>query len=288
LTSYQCLYINKDVNRVAIVTGATRNLGLTLVQGLAARLKAGDVVYLTGRDRVRVADALRGLAAAQAEVRGEVLDVSDGEAVRRFAAAIAERHGGVDVLFSNHYARVEPDDDPAAVVDRYVAVNNLGTTSVLRAFAPLLRADSRLLVVASTAGSLRVLAPVLHPRFDDLDSLDDVDAAICTWRDAVRDRRAAGEAWPAWINIPSKIGQVAAVRAVARRRRLDDLRRGILIAAVCPGLIDTGASRPWLDMTRARTPTEAAQGLLDLALDPELNPDFYGQLVRSGEVLPWR
>lgn len=274
--------------RMAIVTGATRNLGLTLVQGLAARLNAGDVVYLTGRDRVRVSDALRGLAAAQAEVRGEVLDVSDGEAVRCFAAAIAERHGGVDVLISNHYARVEPDDDPAAVIDRDVAVNNLGTTSVLRAFAPLLRADSRLLVVASTAGSLRVLAPVLHSRFDDLESLDDVDAAICTWRDAVRDRRAAGEAWPAWINIPSKIGQVAAVRAVARRRRLDDLRRGILIAAVCPGLIDTGASRPWLDMTRARTPTEAAQGLLDLALDPDLNPDFYGQLVRSGEVLPWR
>ena len=156
---------------MAIVTGATRNLGLTLVQGLAARLKAGDVVYLTGRDRVRVADALRGLAAAQAEVRGEVLDVSDGEAVRRFAAAIAERHGGVDVLFSNHYARVEPDDDPAAVVDRYVAVNNLGTTSVLRAFAPLLRADSRLLVVASTAGSLRVLAPVLRPVYAGVDAI---------------------------------------------------------------------------------------------------------------------
>jgi NAD(P)-dependent dehydrogenase (short-subunit alcohol dehydrogenase family) len=288
LTCHQYIYINKDVNRVAIVTGATRNLGLALAGGLAQRLGADDVVYLTGRDEARVHAALAGLSRARAHVRPWALDVSDGDAVRRFAGAIAERHGGVDVLFSNHYARVQPDEDPAQAVERYVAVNNLGTTHVLRAFEPLLRAGSRLLVVASTAGSLRALAPALHARFADLGSLDEVDAAVCAWRDAVRDGRAAGEAWPAWINIPSKIGQVAAVRALARGRRLEDLRRGILIAAVCPGLIDTGASRPWLDVARAQTPTEAAQALLDLALDADPSPDFYGQLVRFGEVLPWR
>jgi hypothetical protein len=85
------------------------------------------------------------------------------------------------------------------------------------------------------------------------------------------------EAWPTWINIPSKIGQVAA-----------DLRRGILIAAVCPGLIDTGASRLWLDTTRAQTPAEAAGGLLDLALDLDPDPGFYGELVLSGKVVPWK
>jgi hypothetical protein len=105
-----------------------------------------------------------------------------------------------------------PRTTRAQIIDHYVAVNNLGTTSVLREFAPLLRDGGRLLVVASRAGSLRALAPVLHARSDgDLESLDDVDAAVCTWRDAVREGRAAGQAWPAWINIPSKIGQVAAV-----------------------------------------------------------------------------
>lgn len=271
-----------------MVTGATRNLGLALVQGLAGRLDAGDVVYLTGRDPVRVSEALERVTAARAEVRGEVVDVSDGDAVARIAASLAGRHGGIDIVFSNHYTRVEPDDDPVEVVEHYVAVNNLGTTHVLRGFAPLLRDGGRLLVVASTAGSLRALAPVLHARFDsEVESLDDVDAAICTWRDSVRERRAAGEAWPAWINIPSKIGQVAAVRVLARQRRADDLRRGILIAAVCPGLIDTGASRPWLNMTGAQTPAQAATALLDLALDSNPNPGFYGELVRFGKVLPW-
>jgi NAD(P)-dependent dehydrogenase (short-subunit alcohol dehydrogenase family) len=276
------------MKRIAVVTGATRNLGLALVQGLAARMEPGDIVYLTGPDAARVGQALEQPRAAGAEVRGEVLDVSDREAVVRVAAALRERHGGVDVVFSNHYRRVSPDDDAAAVIDRYVAVNNLGTTHVLRAFAPLVRDGGKLLVVASTAGSLRVLAPVLHPHFDGATSLDAVDAAVCSWRDAVRENRAAGQAWPAWINIPSKIGQVAAVRALARERRAEDARRGILIAAVCPGLIDTGASRPWLDTARAQTPVQAAQALVELALDPRPDPGFYGELVRFGKVVPWR
>jgi NAD(P)-dependent dehydrogenase (short-subunit alcohol dehydrogenase family) len=272
-----------------MVTGATRNLGLALVRGLAERLEAGDVVYLTGRDPARVCEALQTVTAARAEVHGAVVDVSEPGAVARFAASLAGRHGGVDIVFSNHYTRIQPGDDPAEMIDHYVAVNNLGTTNVLRAFAPLLRDGARLLVVASRAGSLRVLAPVLHARFDgDLESLGDVDSAVCAWRDAVREGRAAGEAWPAWINIPSKIGQVAAVRVLARQRRADDLRRGILIAAVCPGLIDTGASRRWLDTTRAQTPAEAAGGLLDLALTPDPDPGWYGELVLSGKVVPWK
>jgi NAD(P)-dependent dehydrogenase (short-subunit alcohol dehydrogenase family) len=284
-----------------MVTGATRNLGFWLAQGLAQRLDANDVVYLTGRDPARVVGSVERIVGARAEVRGEVLDVADREAVARFAAALGERHGGVDIVLSNHYTRTEPEDDPADVVDHYVAVNNLGTTHVLRSFAPLIRDRGRLLVVASRAGSLRVLAPVLHPRFEAAESLDDVDQAVCAWRDAVRERRAAGEAWPGWINIPSKIGQVAAVRVLARQRRADDLRRGILLAAISPGLIDTGASRPWFgDMTRARTPEEAAAPLLDLVLDPAPDPAFYGELVHLGAdsgifgpaapfrtILPW-
>lgn len=276
------------MSTVALITGATRNLGLALARGLASRLAREDTVYLTGRDARRVAEAVEASPPAQAELRGEALDVADEDAVARLADELAERHGGVDVVLSNHYSRVEPDDDPAEVVDRYVAVNNLGTTHVLRAFGPLLRDGGRLLVVASRAGSLRALAPALHARFDGLESLADVDDAVRAWRDAVRERRAAGEAWPAWINIPSKIGLVAAVRALASERRADDLRRGILIAAVCPGLIDTGASRPWLDMESAQTPEQAAAPLLDLVLDPAPDPSFYGALVLEERAVPWK
>src|SRR4051794_6769592 len=107
---------------VSVVTGATRNLGFWLAQGLGQRLDAADTVYLTGRDAARVADAVERLSGTRAEVRGAVLDVADRIAVERFAASIAARHGGVDIVLSNHYARVEPNDDPAKVIEHYVAV----------------------------------------------------------------------------------------------------------------------------------------------------------------------
>ncbi len=207
------------MTRISIVTGATRNLGFSLAQGLARRLDEDDVVYLTGRDSGRVDQSMRLLSGHRANVRGEVLDVSDREAVERFAGAIADRHGGVDIVFSNHYA---------------------------------------------------------------------VDRAVCAWRDIVRQGLAAGQAWPEWINIPSKIGQVAAVRVLAQQRRAEDLRRGILIAAISPGLIDTGASRQWLDMTGAPPPDEVAIPLLDLALEAASDAAFYGGLINLGRGEPGR
>jgi NAD(P)-dependent dehydrogenase (short-subunit alcohol dehydrogenase family) len=268
--------------RVALVTGATQGLGAALAQGLAQRFTARDTVYLTGRDAGRVAGLAKDLG-----VSGEVLDVAEPGAARRIAELIRQRHGGIDIVFNNAVMKTGPDDAPEAVIEQYVAVNNLGTTGVLRAFLPLLRDGGRMIVVASTFGSLRYLAPVLHDRFDDLADLDEVDAQTLRWRDAVRDGTAATAAWPAFLNIPSKIAQVAAVRTVAARRRSSDLERGILLAAVCPGMINTPTSGQWWDVSGAPSPAQAAVALLDLALDP-VNPAYYGQLVRHGEILPWR
>jgi NAD(P)-dependent dehydrogenase (short-subunit alcohol dehydrogenase family) len=215
-----------------------------------------------------------------------VFDVADPDSAEELAATLAERHGGVDIAFNNAVMRVGPDDDARKIVGPYTEVNNFGTTRVLRAFGPRLRPGGRLLVVASSLGTLSYLAPVLHSRFDNLATLDDVDRTIGEWRDAVRDGSARGSAWPGFINIPSKVGQVAAVRTMARGRRDDDLAQGVLIAAVCPGMINTPTSAIWWDVSDAPTPEQAAQPLLDLALGP-VNPDHYGELVRFGKVLPW-
>ena len=276
------------MSKVAVVTGANQGLGFALVEGLANELSPGDVVYLTGRNAERVAAAGEQVAGAAAEVRSKVVDVSGTAAVQAFSQEIESRHGGVDIVFSNHYTRVMPSDSPPAVIGEYVNTNNLGTTRVLRAFSPILRPGGRLLVVSSTLGSLRELAPELHERFDtDAMTLDDVDSAMLAWRDAVIEGRAGDEGWPDFINIPSKVGQVAAARVLARERRASDQANGTLVAAVCPGMIDTGASRPWFDMTGAQTPAEAAVALIRLALDPAADERFYGELVRFGKVLPW-
>jgi NAD(P)-dependent dehydrogenase (short-subunit alcohol dehydrogenase family) len=223
-----------------------------------------------------------------AHVQVELLDVSREDVVAEIAARLVDRHGSLDIVISNAYSRVLPDARPEQVIGGYTETNNFGTTRVLRAFAPILSDGGTLLVVASTLGTLHYLAPVLHERFDELETLEDVDASVRRWLEAVQDGGALTEGWPAFVNIPSKIAQVGAVRALARQRRESDLERGILLASVCPGMIDTGASRPWFDMSHAQTPAQAAGPLVDLALRSSLDASLYGELIRFGHVLPWK
>ena len=120
------------------------------------------------------------------------------------------------------------------------------------------------------------------------ENLDAVDALVADWRQAVHDGRAQDEGYGTWLNIPSKVAQVAAVRAAARKRRTADLAENKLLMALCPGLIDTDASRPWFDdMSQAQTPAQAASWPVKLALAPTFDPAFYGELVQFGKVLPW-
>jgi carbonyl reductase 1 len=215
-----------------------------------------------------------------------VLDVRDGEAID----ALASELGEVDIVFSNATSRMSPDADPADEVDAVAETNNLGATRMLRAFAPRLRAGGRLIVVASALGTLDKLDPRIAGRFAEAagHDLDAIDALVAQWRQAVHAGRANEEGYGRWLNIPSKVAQVAAVRALARQRRADDLAHNRLLMALCPGLIDTDASRPWFeDMSNAQTPAQAASWPVELVLAETFDRAFYGELVQFGKVLPW-
>ena len=275
-------------SRTALVTGANQGLGRALVEALAAGLGPTDRVLLTGRDpdRVRAAAAAVADGPATARVEGRVLDVRDADAI----AALAAELGAVDIVFSNATSRMRPEADPVDEVDAVAATSNLATTRMLRAFAPRLRPGGRLIVVASALGTLDKLDERVAGRFAAAatESLDAVDALVADWRAAVHAGRAEAEGYGTWLNIPSKVAQVAAVRALARERRDDDLSHGRLLMALCPGLIDTDASRPWFeDMSTAQTPAQAAAWPVELALAPTFDPAFYGELVQFGKVLPW-
>jgi NAD(P)-dependent dehydrogenase (short-subunit alcohol dehydrogenase family) len=272
--------------RIALVTGANQGLGRALVEALAAGLGPNDRVLLTGRDPERVRAAAAAVPSAGARVEGRVLDVRDGGAIDALAAELGE----VDIVFSNATARMRPDAEPADEVDAVAETSNLATSRMLRAFAPRLRPGGRLLIVASALGTLDKLDARVRPRFAAAAArLDAVDALVAEWRAAVHGGRAEQDGFGTWLNVPSKVAQVAAVRAVARERRAADLAEGKLIAALCPGLIDTDASRPWFaDMSQAQTPAQAAAWPVELALGESFDPAFYGELVQFGVVIPWQ
>jgi NAD(P)-dependent dehydrogenase (short-subunit alcohol dehydrogenase family) len=249
-----------------------------------------DLVLLTGRHARRVAVAATAVstrAGTRSRVIGRVLDVADAGAVAALAAELADRHGGVDIVMSNAIAALTPDRPQPEQADAFIDVANGGTHAVLRSFGSVLRSGGRLIVVASSLGTLGHLDPRLHPLFDGA-TLAEVEAAVESWRTAIHDGTAEEQGWPRWINVPSKVAQVAVVRAVAAQRRAADLAEGTLIAAVCPGMVDTRASRPWFDdYSQAQTPDQAARAVLDLILAHRVDPATYGELVQFGQVLPW-
>jgi NAD(P)-dependent dehydrogenase (short-subunit alcohol dehydrogenase family) len=273
--------------RIALVTGANQGIGFALVAGLAARLNPEDLVLLTGRNPERVAGAVQRIHGV-AKVEGRVLDVTDADAIAVVARELRDEYGGVDLVVSNAIGPLTPDRPQAEQADEFIAVANGGTHAVLRSFGPVLRPGGRLIVVASSLGTLDHLDAQLHPLFDGA-TLEQVEKAVDDWRQAMHEGTAEDQGWPQWINLPSKVAQVAAVRAVAAQRRATDIPQDTLIASVCPGLVDTRASRPWFDdFSEARTPEDAVQPILDLLLNDHVEPTTYGELIRDGKILPWR
>ena len=273
------------MSKVAVVTGGNQGLGLALVKGLANRLGPKDIVYLASRSEERGRETLHQLETPSAEVRIIQLDVTDRSSITALTAHLKSEHGGVDIVASNAAARISKDRPQAEQVRGFVATNNHGSCALYKALKPLLNPNARYVMVASSFGQLKNLPAHLHPLFDtETMSLDEIEASMDRYVEAMEAGTAEADGWPDWINVPSKIGQVATARIAAR-----DAPDSILINAVCPGLMDTAASRPWFDdMSGALSTEEAAKPIISHLLTPSGVDLPNGQLVQYGKVLPWR
>lgn len=275
--------------KVAVVTGANQGLGFALVRRLGQILGKQGIVYLTARDRQRGEAAVKQLQAEGLSPDCHLLDVTDETSVTALADVLKQRFGGVDIFISNAAARISPAVPISQQVAQFINTNNHGTYRIIKAFMPLLKEGGRFLVVASAFGSLQHLAGQLHHKFDvSQATLEDIEAVMAEYVQLVEADQAVQAGWPEWINIPSKIGQVAAMKVMARLMKDEAERRDILINAVCPGLVDTAASRPWFaDMSAAQSPDQAAVDVVWLATLPAGTREPYGELVQHRQVIPF-
>lgn len=277
----------------AIVLGSTRGIGRALVRRLAVDLGAGARVYLTARSEADGVLAAAQLARAGVDVGHLVFDLADPAAPDRLAAEIRRLRGGVDIVVLN--GAVMPTPGAPAVRDArpMVVANSHGTLRVLRAFLPVLNPNGRMVVVASSLGVLAKLPEALRARFDTAKADPDaINAAMDAYVESVEAGRAEAEGWPAWVNIPSKVGQVAVTRAFARQVKRDGLLPdGALINAANPGVTLTDATRGFMGTVfrqeDAQTPDEAAGPLAWLATLPEGTREPYGELVEHRRVIPF-
>jgi len=129
------------VERVAVVTGANRGIGLEIVRQLARR---GMRVVLTARDAANGEAARARLATEGLEVAIHALDVRDACQARAAAAWVGSRFGRVDVLVNNAGVLPDPKGTRVATVDPDVLrdafeTNVIGALAVTQACLPLMR-----------------------------------------------------------------------------------------------------------------------------------------------------
>ena len=91
--------------RVAIVTGAGRNIGRGIALALA---DGGAAVVVNARSNLQEAEAVAGeIERAGGKAFGVTADVADVEAVKKMVASAAARFGRIDILVNNAAVRAE-------------------------------------------------------------------------------------------------------------------------------------------------------------------------------------
>jgi NAD(P)-dependent dehydrogenase (short-subunit alcohol dehydrogenase family) len=191
---------------VAVVTGASRGIGLEICRQLAA---LGYVVLLGSRDLRTAELAAKEVDPELARVVPVHVEVDNSVNIEQLAEWVGERYGRMDAIVNN--ASTAPDlwgiagSTDLSPVAEALDVNLFGAWRVSQALLPLLRSSSRprIVNVSSESGSIALMHGG-RPAFS-----------------------------------VSK----AALNALTRTMAGELYRDGILVNAVCPGPVNTDGAR---------------------------------------------
>jgi NAD(P)-dependent dehydrogenase (short-subunit alcohol dehydrogenase family) len=248
--------------RVAVVTGASRGIGLAMASRLL-RQHPDLAVVAAGRTASRSA-ALHDLAREHPRrLLALDMDVTVEETVARAAEQVASSHAGIDLVINcagmlHDGGGMRPerrlaDLDPEAALRSY-RVNALGPALVAKHFQRLLPARERA-----------------------------VFASLSARVGSIGDNRLGG--WYSYRAAKAAQNMITRNLSIELKRRC----RGIICVALHPGTVDTDLSRPF----QARVPAarlfdvqRAAQQLLGV-IDGLTADDNGGFLAWDGSVIPF-
>jgi NAD(P)-dependent dehydrogenase (short-subunit alcohol dehydrogenase family) len=161
-------YLGLLPNSVAVITGGAAGIGFAAAMEFARnglKVCIADI----GEDRLSSAASVLVKAAPEgaASVMTVATDVSQPEQVRKLAAAVRERFGGVDVLMNN--AGVQPGSamfGPAENWQRVLGVNLWGVIHGTQAFVPGMIERGRPGLVINTGSKQGITTPPGDPAYN--------------------------------------------------------------------------------------------------------------------------
>ena len=146
--------------KVIVITGATRGLGRALV---AAFAQAGHTVIGCGRSDGHVRALRDSFPGPHSFTQ---VDVTDAEAVKKWAASMVSQFGPPDLLINNAALMNTPAklwDIPADEFTTMLDVNVNGVFHVIRAFVPLMVKRRSGVIVNLSSGWGRTTSPEVAP-----------------------------------------------------------------------------------------------------------------------------
>ena len=231
-------------NRIAVVTGANRGLGLATAKALAQQ---NHTLILTARTQLKADEAAATLAKDHLEVYPFALDIASDPSVDAFFDELQRRFGRVDVLVNNAAAIFERDDPntlavPTRTILDALNTNTLGNHRTIRRALPGMneRGFGRIVNVTSGMGSLTDMGGG-HPAYRI--SKAALNALTRIFHHEARGNIKINAVCPGWVR--TDMGGSSATRSIPEGIA------GIVWAATLPddgpsgGLFRDGEPIPW-------------------------------------------
>lgn len=142
---------------VALVTGGNGGLGQRICHALAREGVHIAVMYAQSREQAE--EVARELASGfQVNAAAFACDITDGAAIERLIGEVMKRFGRIDILVNDAaYNKSIPFSDLDALTqdvwDRIIAVNLTGPMRMIKAVAPVMKAQGRGRIVNISSGA---------------------------------------------------------------------------------------------------------------------------------------
>lgn len=270
--------------RVFVVTGGNRGIGLATVELLCNRDVGTDVVYLTARNDSFGKYAVADLQAKGLEPEFFILDILERKAIEEFRDHLVQKHGGFDVLINNAGVSKGTNATQAQI---NVENNFGGTLLVCEILMPILKNNGRVVNLSSRA-ALRAfvgLSPEMKANFLNVTlDIEGLKALMERYVTSLQLNSVKKEGFPPALGYGmSKLAVTVMGMIQQREYDAEEPSPGIVISSCCPGSVQT-------DMTLFKgniTPEEAAHQTVMLALLPPEYDGPRGAFFEQEKVIPF-